>query len=92
MQSESFGGRETIRSSEDVCAAEDCIEYPVRTACFVSQAGGLDASSNQRPCCRTIGKNAMRELDCTVQRSLSSCSVQRSLDGGKIAPSKITWP
>jgi len=37
----------------------------------VSQAGGLDASSNQRPCCRTIGKNAMRELDCTVQRSLS---------------------
>lgn len=88
MQSEKFGARETIQSSEDVYAAE----YPVRTACFLSQAGGLDASSNQTPCCRIIGKNAKRELDCTVQRSLSSCSVQRSLDGGKIAPSKLTWP
>ncbi len=92
MQSEKFGARETIQSSEDVYAAENCTEYPVRTACFLSQAGGLDASSNQTPCCRIIGKNAKRELDCTVQRSLSSCSVQRSLDGGKIAPSKLTWP
>ncbi len=89
MQSGNFGARETIRSSEDVCAAENCIEYPVRTACFVSQADGLDASTSQAPCCRTIGKIAMRDLDCTVQSSLS---VQRSLDGGKIAPSKITWP